>query len=377
MRLLARYLLRECLVALAYCFSAFLILWVTLDLMSSLHDMQENKLHAGDVVEFYLFRLPEFLPIALPDALLLALLYALTNHARYNEITAIRAAGVSLSRLCLPYLSIACVAGALLFCSNEFIAPKTADIAEQILFRRVQKQRPEAEQEQVKNLFFHTLRNGQDRFWRIGVYDQKTGEMQQPFVEWRLPDGSRRSIFAERAAYTNGVWTFYQVRELKQITATNSLLARLPETNSISVPEFSETPEEIKSEISVSDRYGHQTRTHRADIPISEITNYLRLHPNPPPGIRSWLYTKLYGRFAEPFTCIVVVLLAVPFAAGSGRRNVFVGVAASIVIFFVYYLLQQLGFAFGEAGRIPAWFGAWFPNLLFGGAGLWMMARVR
>jgi lipopolysaccharide export LptBFGC system permease protein LptF len=69
MRLLARYLLRECLVALAYCFSAFLILWVTLDLMSSLHDMQENKLHAGDVVEFYLFRLPEFLPIALPVAL--------------------------------------------------------------------------------------------------------------------------------------------------------------------------------------------------------------------------------------------------------------------------------------------------------------------
>jgi lipopolysaccharide export LptBFGC system permease protein LptF len=74
---------------------------------------------------------------------------------------------------------------------------------------------------------------------------------------------------------------------------------------------------------------------------------------------------------------VIVVLIAVPFAAASGRRNVFVGVAASISIFFVYFLVQQIGFAFGEVGRIPSWLAAWLPNLLFGMAGLWMMARVR
>ena len=70
-------------------------------------------------------------------------------------------------------------------------------------------------------------------------------------------------------------------------------------------------------------------------------------------------------------------MIAVPFAARSGRRNVFVGVAASIVIFFAYYLLQQLGFAYGEAGGIPPWVGAWLPNILFTAVGLWMMVRVR
>jgi lipopolysaccharide export system permease protein len=72
-----------------------------------------------------------------------------------------------------------------------------------------------------------------------------------------------------------------------------------------------------------------------------------------------------------------VVLIAVPFAAGSGRRNVFVGVAASIFIFFAYYILQQVGFAYGEAGRLPAWVAAWLPNLVFGLTGLWLMTRVR
>jgi len=142
-------------------------------------------------------------------------------------------------------------------------------------------------------------------------------------------------------------------------------------------PEFTETPEEINSKINVTEHFGHQTRTHRADIPLFVILNYLRLDPNPEPGLRSWLYTKLHGRLAGPCTCLVVVVIAVPFAAGSGRRNVFVGVAASISIFFVYYVLQQLGFAFGEAGRVPAWLAAWLPNLVFGFAGLWMMARVR
>ena len=49
-----------------------------------------------------LIRTPELLVLVLPVAFLLALLYALTNHARHHELTAIRAAGVSLWRLALP-----------------------------------------------------------------------------------------------------------------------------------------------------------------------------------------------------------------------------------------------------------------------------------
>lgn len=374
MRLLARYLMRECLVALGYCFSAFLLLWVSLDLLSSLHDLQENKLRAGDVAEYYLFRIPEFLPVALPVAILLALLYALTNHARHNEITAIRAAGVSLWRLSLPYFAIGLLAAVALFASNEFLAPKTAEVAEQILIRRVQRQRSDEERLQVSNLAFENATAG--RFWRIGIYNPRTGEMIRPSVNWRRPDGTRQQFDAERATYTNGCWTFYNVSGWKKTATTNSLMEPIKKAT-LPMPEFAERPEEINSQISVMDRIAHPTRTHRADIPIAEIINYLHFNPNPEASIRSRLFTKLHGRFAGPFTCIVVVMMALPFAAASNRRNVFVGVAASLFIFFVYFMLQQVGFAMGEVGRIPAWLGAWFPNLLFGIAGLWMVARVR
>jgi lipopolysaccharide export system permease protein len=372
MRLLDRYLLREFLAPFGYCFTGFLILWIASDFFNSLRDMED--LPAREIAVYYFFKTPEFLPMAIPVALLLAMLYTLTNHARHNEITAIRAAGVSLWRLCAPYLAVGILAGAALFLMNEYCAPRAGEMADQIMIPSAQRKLSVAERQEVKRLSVNNLKAG--RFWIIPVYNQVTGEMKNPLVEWQLPDGSRRAINADRAVRTNGVWTFFHVKEFKQFT-TNSLAVPLPHTNVMAFPEFSETPELIKSQISVTYRYNNKTRSHRADIPLSVIRNYLRLNPNPEPGLRSWLYTKLYGRFAAAFTCLVVVLIAVPFAAASGRRNAFVGVAASITIFFVYFLLQQFGFAFGQAGQVPPWLGAWLPNLVFGIAGLWMMARVR
>ncbi|HLP75479.1 MAG TPA: LptF/LptG family permease, partial [Candidatus Paceibacterota bacterium] len=375
MRLLARYLLRECLVAFAFCFSAFLMFWIASDLITQLHDLQEKKLRGGDVVLYYIYKTPEFLPIAVPVALLLALLYALTNHARHNEITAIRAAGVSMWRLSLPYFGIAIVSGATLFALNEYVAPSASEMADAILTRRVSGQPGKESRQVVKNRLITNSREG--RTWYLPVYNRITGEISSPTLHWQLRDGSVRYIRAKLAVFTNGAWTFFEVNERNRAPGTDSIQVQVPFTNVLTLAELTETPEMINSEISISGQFGNEGRTRRADIPISVISDYLHLHPNPEPRLRAWLYTKLYGRFAAPATCLVVVVLAVPFAAGSGRRNVFVGVAASIVIFFAYYILQQFGFAFAEAGRIPAWIGAWFPNLLVGATGLWLMARVR
>src|ERR1035441_4190356 len=104
MRLLDRYLFRELLTPLAFCLGGFLIFWISADVFKSLSEFQDDKLRLPDIVEYYLAMTPEFLVMVLPIALLLALLYTLTNHARHNEITAIRTAGVSLWRLCVPYL---------------------------------------------------------------------------------------------------------------------------------------------------------------------------------------------------------------------------------------------------------------------------------
>jgi len=375
MRLLDRYLLRELLLPLGYCLCGFLILMVFGDLFAELGEFQKKKLNAGDLLEYYFFLLgtPNFLGLVLPVALLLALLYSLTNHSRHHEITAIRAAGVSLWRLALPYLLVGVALSLALFAVNELWAPRSTEQAERILTRRVQPQEPQADPGLLPASGLANAREG--RTWLAGDYNRKTSQMNNPQVIWTLPDGSQRWLFASRAVRTNGVWTFFNVSECRA-SATNSLLAPSLQTNVLAMPEFKETPEQILSEINISKGMSLRARN-KADIPLVQILDYLRLHPQPPDSIRPRLYTKLHGRLASPWTCLVVVLIAIPFGVASGRRNVFAGVASSIVICLVYFVLQMVGLALGTGDYVTPWLAAWFPNLSFGIAGLWMTATVR
>jgi len=157
------------------------------------------------------------------------------------------------------------------------------------------------------------------------------------------------------------------------------------------VPEFDETPRQIESE-SEFGVYLSLQGSRKPDIPLAVIVNYLHLHPNlarpkgfwlfsahPNPDFMDGflLFTKLQGRLATPWTCLVVVLIAIPFGAATGRRNLFVGVAGSIFICFGYFVIQQVSLALGYGGYLAAWLAAWLPNMIFGATGLVLTARVR
>ncbi len=371
MRLLDRYLLRELLIPLGYCLGGFLIFWISSDLFTMLDDFQEKKLLFRDIAEYYLVISPEFLVLVLPIALLLALLYCLTNHARHNELTAIRAAGISLWRLCLPYLAVGFIFTIVHFVLNELWVPKSVEAAAQILERRVAKKSSPDKRNLVINLLVRNARD--DRTWHIGTFNLRTYSMTNVVVDWKLPDGSRHELYAQRGERIDNVWTFYGVQKLTYVPGVLDPTVR-DQAETLAVPEFSETPEQIRSEVTVSNR---SKLIRNAELPIIEILNYLRLHPKPSRSVEDWLYTQLYGRLAAPWTCLVVVLIAIPFAAGSGRRNVFVGVASSISLCFVYFILLRVGMALGQGGYVPAWLAAWFPNVSFGLAGLWLTRRVR
>ena len=113
-------------------------------------------------------------------------------------------------------------------------------------------------------------------------------------------------------------------------------------------------------------------------LSLGEITGYLHMHNlDISPERRALLLTQYHGRLAAPWTCLVVVLIALPFGAVTGRRNVFVGVASSIVIFFAFYVIQRFGLALGTSGRIPASIAAWAPNAIFAILGMVLTWRQR
>ncbi len=193
-------------------------------------------------------------------------------------------------------------------------------------------------------------------------------------MSWTLPDGTRNEVWADQAQWQGQVWVFTNVQMLVYPPGV-AIGPPAIETNSLAFPEFHETPEEIKSEIKVS-KMSNFREARRVSLSVRELMNYQRLHPGEL-SKRALLDTKLHGRLAAPWTCLVVVLIALPFGAASGRRNVFVGVASSILICFAYFVLQQLALALGSGGYVPAWAAAWAPNAVFGLGGIVLSWRIR
>jgi lipopolysaccharide export system permease protein len=211
-----------------------------------------------------------------------------------------------------------------------------------------------------------------NRQWFIQGYNMLTDQMMEPYVFY-YRQGIRHDISAEQGFYRDGSWIFTNAQELVFSGAPEPTRT---ETRVRVMKEFDETPDQIRSQIKVN-KMGESLRAAtKTQLTISEILNYLQWHPEASPR-RAMLETKLYGRIAAPWTCLVVVLIALPFGARTGRGNVFVGVASSILICFCYYVLQQLSLALGSGGYLLPLLAAWLPNLLFAATGIFLTWKAR
>ena len=202
------------------------------------------------------------------------------------------------------------------------------------------------------------------RMWLFKSFDFGKAELHDVTVStngWHLE--------ASRAVRTNGVWTFYNVREWIR---ANGTWAPTVDLDALTIREFDETPREIRIELRIAN-YERLARR-KTDVPLMDILQYIRLRPG---NKSAWLLTQLHERLAAPWTCLVVVLIAVPFGAASGRRNLFFGVAGSIFICFAYFVVQQFSLALGIGNHLPGWLAAWLPNLFFGVTGAVLMMRVK
>jgi lipopolysaccharide export system permease protein len=367
MRLLDRYLFRELVVPLVFCLVGIQSFIMVATVLTDSQKIQDSKLHFVDTIEYACASSVESLPIILPMSLLLALLMAMSTHARHNEITAMRAAGISLWRICLPYFVAGAAACGVMFALNEYFIPRGADWVDQILNRYVQK--PDAVAIQKRPLGFENERA--HRKWLFMEFHAGAGELDHVEVTWTSPDGVDRLLNADRAVLTNGVWTFFNANE-KIKPVGEHLYAPLLQTNALAIPEFTESPREFKVELKIHNYEKMGSR--KKMVPLKDILDYLWLRP----GINSaWLQTQLHQHLATPFTCLVVVLIAIPFSAASGRRNLFFGVAGSIFICFLYFVIQQMSLAAGAGGHLPGWMAAWLPNAVFAVTGIILTTRVR
>jgi lipopolysaccharide export system permease protein len=373
MRLLDRYQLRELLVAFAYCLAGILVFWMSFELLGEIDELKRRDLGFGDSARYLGHRLPLYLLLQVPVALLLSLLYALSQHARSHELVAMRAAGISLWRLSMPYLAVGVVLSLGMFALNEKLVPNAAARAEAVLTKN-RGGTGTAESDWRLNLNFSDSRSGRD--WHVSAFNVVTAELKDVHVRWTASDGGREDLLAAHGRWEDDRWVFDRVTRLTFPPGAGTVATTI-QTNRLEVEDFPETPAHLRSEVKISRMLGSLKRSRQVQLSLREILTYRELHRDLAPQFDRLLRTWFHDRLATPWTCVVVVLIGIPAAAVSGRRNLFVGVAGAIFLTFAFFVLKEFSLAVGTGGYLPAWAAAWLPNVVFGGMGAVLIHRQR
>ena len=88
------------------------------------------------------------------------------------------------------------------------------------------------------------------------------------------------------------------------------------------------------------------------------------------------LLTELQKRLAFPMACFTFVLIGIPLAITTGRKETSIGFVMGIGIFILYYLMVVVAMALKEKASAYPEFIMWMPNLLFQATGIWLLWRV-
>lgn len=361
MRILDRYLLRTFLMPWLTSVVGFSFLFILVNLVEDLETFVDGDVSALQIAEYYLRFLPSLWVYIGPITLLLGLLYTLYHLTRGNEVIAMRASGISIYRVLLPFIILG--AGISLFSMHVSRVVAPAGLAWTAQFQKQIEQRSGEALVLTQLRFRDPERN---RTWDIESLNPATGETTGVTVlQYRPNNDLEYTLTASGAFWRDETWFFRDA--VIQRHSEEGYRSGPPEHRDLlPKPEFSETPERMERETKPFEQ-----------LTSREIRAYLSDRESISPKTRARLLTALSMRQAHPWLCLVTMLMAVPFGTQTARKGVFLVVAKCLLLFFSLFFTMTLFKALGHGQKISPWLAGWGPGLIFGTLGIILLRKLR
>ena len=91
----------------------------------------------------------------------------------------------------------------------------------------------------------------------------------------------------------------------------------------------------------------------------------------------STLMVDLYRKLSFPLVSFIMAIIGIPFSFTTGKKGAFYGIGLCLAVGIFYWSTFELFDKLGGINRLSPFIAAWFPNLIFGFGGVWMMLRVK
>ena len=362
MRILTRYILGEILSHTLIGCALFTFILFMRDLPHILEMVVRNSSTFTNVMEILLFTLPNTFKVTIPMAVLVGVLLGLSRLASDSEIIAMRASGLGIGYF-VRVASIVAIGGTLLGLANSlYLAPR----ANQAILEMEQAlETSQASYEIQPRVFYEDFRN-----LVLYVQDVRAGAGS---ANWRqvfmadVTDPSTPLITTAASATVVNDTTQELLMRLRD-GSRHETVAGQPQQYNISTFATTDLPLALSQQ---SDVHLGRMDTAIYALPMKA----LRKRTHGPDAVRFLI--ELHSRFSYPAACLVLMLVGVPLGVASRRGGKSSGFVFTILLVLLYYILSYTGIALGRQNRLSAFFAVWLANLLFAGAGtflLWQMA---
>lgn len=370
MSLMDRYVFKEWLVGFALTLGVIVGILILQNMYDSLPDLLQADAGVQEILFFYLLALPTYLPAILPIALLVSLLFTLGTLHRNNEIVAMRSSGVSLLRISRSLWLGGLVLSGLLFYLTAVVIPPAVE-ASRTFFENLEyaAEKTERDEREVGLLYSLGFDNRQDgRLWFMNRFSELAWLGLGVNVHTRDATGQEVSRISAREAYfddTQNHWVFIDGRELQIDPATGDPLRALTFERK-TFEAFDEDPSLMLA-----------LHKEPKELSLFELRRIIdTLPPEENPVVDAYL-VRYFSLLAAPFSCLVVVGIAVPFAVSGVRTSPMIGVSKALGFFAFFYVLISVTTILGERQILPAIAAAWIPNAVMLLMSVWLFARAR
>jgi len=355
--LLDRYVLGTYLRSLFLIFGGLYLVYIVGDyFLSKAKHVHQNDISWGTVADYYRFLTPQVVQYVLPLSAMVAALVAFGLLASSNEIRAMVCSGTSVYRIVVPVIIAAALLSVLSYWINDYVLPYANRRAEE-LENKIEGRSPRSHYRPDRRWVFgedgrlyHYMRLDEirGRFIRLEVLDldplfHLERRTFAPFASWdgsgwALNEGWTRS-FAEG----NQEFETFTERRFPWPEPPDYFSATTKPPDEMRFNEYARYIDELATS-------GYETRGMRAE---------------------------LWNKISFPSVTLILVIMGLPFSFRMERKGALYGVGLALGLAMVYYTMMAVFTALGKAELLPPLLAAFAPNLLFLGAGLYMLLNVK
>ncbi len=358
MSILSRYIAAAWLRLLALCLGSFVAVYLVLDMMEKIPRFLRAGGAPGDILAFFICKLPEMIGQTAPFSILMATLLTLGLLSRNSEIIAMRSCGISLPRIALPMLALGLAASLLLLVNAELVVPKSYEHMEYIERVAIRKQGIHAVFKR-NNIWFRS----HDMILQAQMFDPPSKTL-KGVVIWTLDSSMNplSRIDAEEARFKDNRWVLVHAQQ-RDFSQAAGYPTRTAETMEVAI--------NLKiDDLRVLDNNADNLSFRK----LSEYADNLRRG-----GYQAYRYlTMMHAKLSAPFSAFVMVILGIPFALRNSRSGgIALGIGASIAIGFAYFVANAILLSYGRGGVLPPLVAAWGANFIFVLGGIWLSMTVK